>query len=120
MKWIHVLIGIFFLLFAIVQWNDPDSLLWIILYTVIAVIAFLAFRDKYFLWPYTIFTAALLISLLTYAPDIMAWFNDGMPSITTSMKASSPYIELIREFFGLLISLIAMSYYLTLSKKNRS
>jgi hypothetical protein len=40
-----------------------------------------------------------------------------MPSITASMKAESPYIELSREFFGLLLCAIAALYYLIKAKR---
>ena len=53
-------------------------------------------------------------------PEVIDWFSDGMPNIADSMQASSPYIELVREFFGLLISLIGMTFYLVISKKNHS
>jgi len=38
-----------------------------------------------------------------YLPDFITWLNTGMASITDSMKAASPYIELVREFLGLVL-----------------
>ncbi len=120
MKFIHLILSIIFLSFAIVQWNDPDSFIWILVYLIISLIAFMAVWSRYFYWFNLVFSLILLLSLLFYIPDIVNWFEDGMPNIASSMKASSPYIELVREFFGLLISLLTMSFYLALSKKKRT
>ena len=119
MRFVHLFISIVFLLFALVQWNDPDALIWIIVYLIIALIAFLAFRGRFYFWICLVFTFTLLVSTTFYVPDVIAWANDGMPSITDSMKASSPYIELVREFFGLLTALLAMTFYLVISKKRK-
>ncbi|MEL6122551.1 MAG: transmembrane 220 family protein, partial [Bacteroidota bacterium] len=59
----------------------------------------------------------LIVVLLSYIPSIREWFGDGMPSITSSMKAESPYIELVREFFGLLISAAAIAYYVVRGRR---
>ncbi len=120
MKWLHLTISILFLVFAIVQWNDPDAMKWIVMYTIVSAIAFLAFRGKHFLWLNALIGGFLIFFLGLYIPDVKAWFNDGMPNIADSMQASSPYIELVREFFGLFISLIAMTFYLVISKKKQS
>ena len=90
------------------------------MYVVISAIAFLAYRGKSYLWANAGITAILIVSILFYVPDVIDWFSDGMPNIADSMQASSPYIELVREFFGLLISLIGMTFYLVISKKNHS
>ena len=117
MKLFHLLIAVLFVLFAVVQWNDPDPLLWIVVYLIISVVALLAFRDRHYFWFNLVFTMTLLVSTSFYVVDVIEWWNDDMPSITESMKASSPYIERIREFFGLITALVAMTFYLVLSKK---
>ena len=64
------------------------------------------------------YTSTLLLAavgyglwMLTYSPDILDWINKGLPSITGSMKAESPFIEFVREFFGLLLCLLTCLYY---------
>ncbi len=120
MKWVHLSISVLFMLFAIVQWNDPDAFIWILMYVVVSAVAFLAFKGKSYPWLNAGVTAILIVSILFYVPDVVDWFGDDMPNIADSMKASSPYIELVREFFGLFISLVAMTFYLIISKKNLS
>ena len=56
--------------------------------------------------------------LLTYIPDFIEWISGGMKSITGSMKAESPHIEMIREFFGLVLCVsLLLVFYLKSRKK---
>jgi hypothetical protein len=107
-KMVFSFFGILFLLFAYFQWNDPDSLKWILYYLFIAGMSFAtAFEvnKKLYLYLMIAISAFWMITLL---PGAIDWIQDGMPSIVESMKASSPYIELVREFLGLLISLLML------------
>jgi len=102
------LLGILFLLFAYFQWNDPDSLKWIFYYILIAGMCFAsAFGKNKKLYLLSLIAVSSLW-LLTLLPGAIEWLNDGMPTIVDSMKASSPYIELVREFLGLGISLVVL------------
>jgi len=118
-KWFHLVISLLFLSFAIMQWNDADAIIWIIMYIGVSGVAFLAFKDQHYVFINAGFVALLLVSLIFYIPDLMSWIDDDMPSITTSMQASSPYIELVRESLGLIISLLTMIFYLFIAKRKR-
>jgi hypothetical protein len=119
MKWIHLGISLLFILFALVQWNDPDALIWVGMYLLIAGIAFLGYMGKFYFWLNLGLTIVLLVFMIFYLPDIGRWMDEGRPSITDSMQASSPHIELIREFFGILISLVVMIFYNIVSQKKK-
>ncbi len=117
-KIIFSIFGTLFLLFAYFQWNDPDSLKWILYYLLVAGMCFAtAFgkNKKLYLYLTIGMTSIWLITLL---PGAIAWLQDGMPSIVDSMKASSPYIELVREFLGLLISMIMLVALLIFERRN--
>ena len=105
-------LGVLFLLFAYFQWNDADGLKWILYYVMIAALFFTSLfnknRGKYI---YCVLGLSVLW-MITLLPAAIDWFKDGMPSIVESMKASSPYIELVREFLGLVISVLALVYLL--------
>jgi len=118
-KWSHLVISLLFLSFAIMQWNDADAIFWIVMYIGVSGVAFLAFKGQHNLLVNAGFVALLLVSLISYIPDLMNWINDGMPSITSSMQASSPHIELVRESLGLIISLVTMIFYLFIAKRKR-
>lgn len=110
MKKLHVFLALVFLLFAGVQYNDPDPVGWMLMYGYIAgVCAFAAFgrRNRFVLW------AGMGVSLIwgtLLAPAFFDWVSMGMPTIAGSMKAEAPHIELMREFSGLLICLIVLIF----------
>ena len=118
LKVVDVIIGIVFLLFAVVQINDGDALMWVPPYLIITYLAFNSYRKRYFLIGTLILLIFFLIWMSRYIPHMREWVADGMPSIAESMKAESPYIELSREFFGLLLCALTTLYYLIKAKQN--
>lgn len=107
-----------FLLFALVQYNDPDGLLWGLAYLWVAgVTALPSFHSKK--W---IMVASLVVFLIWtsfYLEDFVTWLSSGAPSITGTMKAETPAVELVREFLGLVLCDInlAVLMYWVLKKK---
>jgi hypothetical protein len=116
-NWIHYTLAAIFFLFGLVQYNDPDFYIWMPAYFIVASIPFAyakyAFPEKSVM----ILLVVWLLWLVSYLPEITDWFRQGSPSILGGMKAESPYIELVREFFGLLISAATFASYLIFSKK---
>ena len=111
MKFLHLAVCLLFVLCAYWQLNDPDWRQWVAAYGIVAYIAVRAFFGG--LRPVV---AALPAALLfawwcTYLPAFGNWLSDGMPTITGSMSAESEYVELTREFFGLLICWGTLAYY---------
>ena len=106
------------IVFGAVQYNDADYLIWMPIYFAAAALPILYLMRK--LWkpiPLVLMVVGVFF-LLSYAPAFLEWVSGGMPNIAESMKAESPYIELIREFFGLLICvLVAMRYYILARRK---
>ena len=118
-KIIDLILGVVFLLLALVHINDGDAIVWVPPYLIIAFLAFNSYCSKYFIIGSTLLLLFFLIWLSRYIPHMREWIADGMPSITESMKAESPYIELSREFFGLTLCALASLYYLIKAKQNR-
>lgn len=110
MKIIYWSIAGIFLLFAVVQYNDPDPLVWMLLYGAVAVfyaLAAIGRRYRPALWA----AFALVLSwAATYVPAFLDWLNMGAPSIVETMKAETPYVELTREFLGLMLAAIAFGW----------
>ena len=101
-----------FILFAIVQYNDPDPYLWVPIYLFPAVICFLATREKFYKNAYTggfIFFSLYAVYKLLDQNGVIDWmrFHDAA-NIAATMKAEQPWIEESREFFGLAIILIVL------------
>lgn len=110
-------LAVLFTLFALVQYNDPDPVQWILLYGGVAVHFGLAaagrpYRPAVWLW-----LAAAIIWALTLLPDFIDWINRGEPSIVETMKAEEPWIELTREFLGLLIAAAGCGWLLWKTKR---
>lgn len=117
MKIINLLLTIVFALFALFQYNDLDAWNWIMLYLFVATVSFFAFREKYNKGILMISLILMLLWMGTLFGGFWNWIQDGMPSIVDEMQANSPYIEIVREFLGLLISFITISFHYFQSRK---
>lgn len=104
-----------FTMFGILQFNDPDGWIWAIAY--FAVVILILLRNVLPKYVLKIAVVMYLIAFLSYIPNLIDWIKEGMPSITGSMNAESPFIEYVREAGGLLIVILALLYY---SKKRCS
>ena len=112
MKRFNQLFVFIFILFAVVQYNDPDPYLWVPIYLFPAVLCFLATREKFYKNAYTggfIFFSLYAVYKLLDQNGVIDWmrFHDAA-NIAATMKAEQPWIEESREFFGLAIILIVL------------
>ena len=119
MKLFNIFLVILFVLFAVVQYNDPDPWAWIALYTFVAVVSGFAASGRYNRYVLLGGLAICLIWMITLVPDFISWIKMGAPTITGSMKAEEPHIELTREFLGLLVCGAALGYHLYASTKRK-
>ena len=122
MKLFNIICCLLFILFAILQYNDPDPYLWMPIYLYAAVLCWLAFRNKYY-------PKLMLAGIAVYAVYgiYLLFTNDGVidwmskhnaENIASEMKASTPWIEDTREFFGLcLLSFVLLMDYLYARRK---
>jgi hypothetical protein len=116
-KNIYFIISGLFLLFAIVQWNDPDPVIWMIFYGVMSLIyILLALGKRFAFYISVLMLITCIINMGFILPEIIKWIKDGMPSIVQSMKATIPSIEYTREFLGLLLCLIACVWVIRVHK----
>jgi Transmembrane family 220, helix len=112
MKIFNLVFCILFILFAALQYNDPDPYIWIPIYMYSAVLCWLAFRGKYFRIAYT----AGIIAYAVYAGykffddnGVWDWITKHRAeNIADTMKAEQPWIEETREFFGLVILIVVL------------
>jgi hypothetical protein len=107
------------LAFAWVNLNDSDSWLWVPIYMAASILCGIAGFGLYYPLAYLFFIAFYLIYalILFFGKDgVRDWITKyHTPSITESMKATKPYIEKTREFFGLLIisAALALNYFVS-------
>jgi hypothetical protein len=113
MKIFNLFFCILFILFAALQYNDPDPYIWIPVYGYAAVLCWLAFRGRYFPKAYLLGIVAYLgyaVFLFFEKDGVYDWLTVHKASnIAGSMKAESPWVEDTREFFGLLILIVVLA-----------
>ena len=124
MKFFNLFFFIVFVLFAAVQYNDTDPYLWIPIYLYAAVLCWLAFRNKYYIgavWLGIILFGAYAIYLFFAVDGVLDWIQKhNEENIAASMKATKPWIEETREFFGLIIILVVLVADLVYANRRKS
>lgn len=123
MRIFNICFSILFVIAAGLQYNDPDPYLWMPIYLVGAYICYLGATDRY----YSLVARISLAVYVAYALYLLAdvngvwswWTYHGAESLVQSMKAEKPWIEETREFFGLLILIVAVSANMVLARKRK-
>lgn len=113
MKIFHIFFGIIFILFAALQYNDPDPFVWMVVYLGSSFLCFLSiFNQKTHIIPKFYLIWAIFTSILAIFQWPPAWEGLG-----DSMKTVNN--ELARESLGLFIcSIIAILQYVIITRKN--
>jgi Transmembrane family 220, helix len=117
MKIVNIILCIIFLLFLGVQYNDPDPHLWMPIYGFVAWMCALAALKKYNKILILTGLGILSVYTLTYVPDFIVWIKMGMPNIVETMKAEKSYIELTREFGGLVVCDVVLFWQFVQAQK---
>ncbi len=101
-----------FVLFAGLQYNDPDPYVWMPLYLYAAFLCYLAINKRYNSLLYFIGLAVYFtygLYLLFEKSGVLNWATEhNAESIVQGMKAEKPWIEATREFGGLMIVIIVL------------
>jgi hypothetical protein len=121
MKVVNLLLAVMFMLFAFVQINDPDPIVWILIYGSMAVICILAAFRVYPRLVMGIMLVAFFAYSLYFFEGVKEWFRQDDKSVLFDdiAKMQHPYIEESREFLGLCICMIVLVIHLILSRKSR-
>ena len=118
MKVLNLVLAVLFVIFAFVQVNDPDPVLWILIYGLMAVACILAAFGQ-------IYTKVLIGLLILYAAysfvfvsGVLQWIRSEDKSMLFDdiAKMQYPYIEESREFLGLLICVVVLIMHLVIAK----
>lgn len=112
MKVFNIIFAILFVVSAGLQYNDPDPYIWMPLYLYGAWLCFQAVKNQFNIKLYWIGLAVYVgyaIFLFFDKTGVLNWANEhNAENIAQSMKATKPWIEETREFFGLLILVAAL------------
>jgi hypothetical protein len=118
MKILKIFFAVLFLLFSLVQINDPDPLLWIVVYGSMMIVSIMAIYNRYPTRFMVIMASGFLIMTVIYFDGFSTWLNSADRALLFDdlAKMQFPYIEEAREFLGLLICLAVLIFYFALSK----
>ena len=111
MKIINIVLTMLFALFAFFQLNDPDPWVWVSIYGLVAVVSGAAIFNKHNIIVVYVGIVICLLGIGILFPELINWIRMGTPDIAETMKTEKDYIEFVREFFGLIISLIALLFH---------
>ncbi|MDH5399121.1 MAG: transmembrane 220 family protein [Cyclobacteriaceae bacterium] len=109
MKIVNAVFILIFTYFIVVQYNDPDPMMWIVIYAyaaMVCVMAILGRLKKYFIYGGLLIFVVLAGTLFT---SMIEWVNAGnQTEIFDEMSKERMYVEETREFFGLVIGIAAL------------
>ena len=112
MKILNIFFCIVFIIFAGLQYNDPDPYVWMPIYLYAAILCGLAANSKFYPRAYAVGIVVYAIYALYkfFCKDgVLDWMQlHNSENIAETMKAAKPWIEETREFFGLLILIGAL------------
>lgn len=113
----NLILFILFVIFAILQLNDPDGLLWFFIYFIVSLIClYNTFRAI----PRSILILSITV-LITYSAFHFSLFIDYLytenkEEIFGEMVYDKPYLEGAREFIGLLLAALGIMYQIKIRK----
>ena len=105
---VHLFLAGAFTAFAALNLHDPDPWLWLLAYLSVAVLFALAAFGRADRRVSGALCVALAVWMCTMLPGLVDWVLTGMPSIVSSMKATEPHVEVVREFLGLFIAVVCL------------
>lgn len=119
MRIVNLILAVMFLGFAFVQINDPDPLIWILIYGLLAASCVMA-AFGYYLRKVLIGMAIVLSAYaIFYFPGVREWLqqDDKAMLFDNIAKMEHSYIEESREFLGLMICVAVLILHLYRSRK---
>ncbi|MFZ6012410.1 MAG: transmembrane 220 family protein [Bacteroidota bacterium] len=120
MKIVNIVLAVMFLVFAFLQLNDPDPVVWILVYGAMAAVCIMAafrYYSKKFLLSLLVLYVAYSIVFL---PGVQEWMRQENKGVLFDdvMKMEHPYIEESREFLGLMICVAVLVVQLVRSRRS--
>jgi len=121
MKFFNLFLAVMFLVFAFVQVNDADPLLWIAIYGAMAVMAVLAAFKVYPRVVLVVLFTLYLAYSYVFIDGVKIWLSqDNKAALFDDVaKMQHPWIEESREFLGLAICLLVLIVYIVLGFRQR-
>lgn len=110
-KTLSIIFGVLFLLFAAVQYNDPDPQVWIPIYGIAAVACFMAYAGLGKWWFFGLLAVMFVVAAVYQWPPVFEGF------LFSEVGMRSVNIELAREAGGLAICALVMGILAALARQ---
>lgn len=122
MKYLAIFFAVMFIAFAALQVNDPDPVLWILIYGIMSVVSVMAIFDYYNRKLLIGLGVLYIIYMVILFPGVSEWLQQDDKSMLfdEGMKMQYLYVEESREFLGLLICLLVLALYLFRSFRRKA
>jgi hypothetical protein len=119
MRIVSFLLAVMFLVFAFVQINDPDPVIWILIYGAMAVISIMAIFNFY---PFKVMIGLVVLYIaysIVYLPGVLEWLKQDDKSLLFDdvAKMQYPYVEQAREFLGLMICIVVLVIFIVRARR---
>jgi len=116
---------IVFIIFAGLQYNDPDPYIWMPVYLYAALLCWLSIRKKFIpaaYWIGFVLYGAYALYKVFDENGLLDWITKhNAQNIAGTMKAETPWVEETREFFGLVIVITVLAInYVYLNRQRRA
>jgi len=113
MRILHYVFAAVFLVMAGLQFNDPDPIYWVAVYSSTALISIGKGLGRYSEFWAALTIGAIVAGMMFTIPGVLNFIEYGtFEELTGEMIASKPYVESTREFGGLFIALIVLASYI--------
>ena len=113
-----------FIVFAGLQYNDPDPYVWMPIYLYAALLCWLSIKGKFYpkaYWAGFVVYGSYAVYKMFDENGLIDWIRKHhAENIAGTMKAETPWVEETREFFGLVIviTVLLINYiYSSISKR---
>jgi hypothetical protein len=119
MRILNLVLAVMFVIFAFLQVNDPDPLIWILIYGLLAASCVMAAFNVFMPKALAVLGVILLAYSVYYFPGVTEWLRSDDKSMLFDdlAKMQYPYIEESREFLGLLICVAVLVMHLVRWKR---
>lgn len=107
----NFILVVMFLWFSELQLNDPDPIIWILIYGSMAVVCVMAAFSYYVRWLMIAQVIGYVVYCMILVPGLREWLNSPDRSLLFDdlAKMQHVYIEEAREFLGLVICLVVLA-----------
>ncbi|MFD2933504.1 transmembrane 220 family protein [Spirosoma flavum] len=111
-KTFSIIFGLLFVLFAALQYNDPDPQVWIPIYALAAIACFMAYAGVGRWWFFVVMAVMYVVAAVYQWPPVFEGF------LFSEVGMRSMNIELAREAGGLAICAVVMSLLAVLTRQS--